>query len=179
MSVAQAKTKPIGRPEGWGSLNPRTPFWESPTAQRVPSKTHGDPWVHVEAHELPSATWHHPSRYACLRTYWRPSTLLRSPGPSPARKQSRWPVRNSSKRAQLTPWRRDSPPLRPVWLPWKASEEPHSGWSGRPAVVAVGAGFWLNRMTWRHRRLVLQLQAAVVAGFVAGRLTAGKGSEKP
>ena len=47
-------------------------------------------------------------------------------------------------------------------------------------VVAVGAGFWLNRMTWRHRRLVRQLQAAVVAGgvgFVAGRLTAGKGSD--
>ena len=47
-------------------------------------------------------------------------------------------------------------------------------------VVAVGAGFWLNRMTWRHRRLVWQLQAAVVAGgggFVACRLTAGKGSD--
>ena len=47
-------------------------------------------------------------------------------------------------------------------------------------VVAVGAGFWLNRMTWRHRRLVWQLQAAAVAGgvgFVAGRLTAGKGSD--
>ena len=47
-------------------------------------------------------------------------------------------------------------------------------------VVAVGAGFWLNRMTWRHRRLVWQLQAAVVAGgvgFVAGRLTAGKDSD--
>ena len=47
-------------------------------------------------------------------------------------------------------------------------------------VVAVGAGFWLNRMTWRHRRLVWQLQAAVVAGgvgFVAGRLIAGKGSD--
>ena len=47
-------------------------------------------------------------------------------------------------------------------------------------VVAVGAGFWLNRMTWRHRRLVWQLQAAVVAGgggFGAGRLTAYKGSD--
>ncbi|QNI97051.1 hypothetical protein [Synechococcus sp. RS9902] len=47
-------------------------------------------------------------------------------------------------------------------------------------VVAVGAGFWLNRMTWRHRLLVWQLQAAVFAGgvgFVAGRLTAGKGSD--
>ena len=47
-------------------------------------------------------------------------------------------------------------------------------------VVAVGAGVWLNRMTWRHRRLVWQLQAAVVAGgvgFVAGRLTAAKGSD--
>ena len=48
-------------------------------------------------------------------------------------------------------------------------------------VVAVGAGFWLNRMSWRHRRLVWQLQAAVVAGgvgFVVGRLTAGKGTEE-
>ena len=48
-------------------------------------------------------------------------------------------------------------------------------------VVAVGAGFWLNRMSWRHRRLVWQLQAAVGAGgvgFVAGRLTAGKGSDR-
>ncbi len=39
---------------------------------------------------------------------------------------------------------------------------------------------WRNRMTWRHRGLVWQLQAAVVAGgvgFVAGRLTAGKGSD--
>ena len=47
--------------------------------------------------------------------------------------------------------------------------------------VAVGAGFWLNRMSWRHRRLVWQLQAAVVAGgvgFVSGRLAAGKGFEK-
>ena len=47
-------------------------------------------------------------------------------------------------------------------------------------VVAVGAGFSLNRMTWRHRRLVWQLQAADVAGGVglgAGRLTAGKGSD--
>ena len=47
-------------------------------------------------------------------------------------------------------------------------------------VVAVGAWFWLNRMTWRHRRLVWQLQAAVVAGgvgFIAGRLTVGKGSD--
>ena len=47
-------------------------------------------------------------------------------------------------------------------------------------VVAVGAGFWLNRMTWRHRGLVWQLQAAVVAGgvgFLAGRLIAGKGSD--
>ena len=43
-------------------------------------------------------------------------------------------------------------------------------------IVAVGAGFWLNRMTWRHRRLMWQLQAAFIGGgvgFVAGRLTAG------
>ena len=45
-------------------------------------------------------------------------------------------------------------------------------------LAAVSAGVWLNRTAWRHRRLVWQLQAAVVAGgvgFVAGRLTAGKG----
>ena len=47
-------------------------------------------------------------------------------------------------------------------------------------VVAVGAGVWLNRTAWRHRRLMWQLQAAVVAGgvgFVAGRLTAGISSD--
>ena len=47
-------------------------------------------------------------------------------------------------------------------------------------IVAVGAGVWLNRTAWRHRRLMWQLQAAVVAGgvgFVAGRLTAGKDSD--
>ena len=49
-------------------------------------------------------------------------------------------------------------------------------------IVAVGAGIWLNRTAWRHRRLMWQMQAAVVAGgvgFVAGRLTADKGSGKP
>ena len=48
-------------------------------------------------------------------------------------------------------------------------------------IVAVGVGVWLNRTVWRHRRLVWQLQAEFVAGgvgFVAGRLTAGKGSEE-
>ena len=47
-------------------------------------------------------------------------------------------------------------------------------------IVAVGAGVWLNRTAWRHRRLMWQLQAAAVAGgvgFVAGRLTAGKDSD--
>ena len=47
-------------------------------------------------------------------------------------------------------------------------------------VVAVGAGVWLNRTAWRHRRLMWQLQAAVVAGgvgFVAGRLTVGTSSD--
>lgn len=47
-------------------------------------------------------------------------------------------------------------------------------------LVAVGAGVWLNRTAWRHRRLKWQLQAAFVAGgvgvgFVAGRLTVDKG----
>ena len=47
-------------------------------------------------------------------------------------------------------------------------------------IVVVGAGVWLNRTAWRHRRLMWQVQAAVVAGgvgFVAGRLTAGTGSD--
>ena len=47
-------------------------------------------------------------------------------------------------------------------------------------VVAVSAGVWLNRTEWRHRRLVWQFQAAVVAGsvdFVAGRLTVGKATD--
>ena len=45
-------------------------------------------------------------------------------------------------------------------------------------LAAVSAGVWLNNTAWRHRRLVWQLQAAVVAGgvgFVAGRLTADRG----
>ena len=44
-------------------------------------------------------------------------------------------------------------------------------------LLAVGAGVWLNNTAWRHRRLMWQLQAAVVAGgvgFVAGRLTSDK-----
>ena len=47
-------------------------------------------------------------------------------------------------------------------------------------VVAVGAGVWLNKAAWRHRRLMWQMQAALIAGgvgFVAGRLTAGKDSD--
>lgn len=41
-------------------------------------------------------------------------------------------------------------------------------------ILAVASGIWLNRTAWRNRRLLWQLQAAVVAGgvgFVAGRLT--------
>ena len=33
-------------------------------------------------------------------------------------------------------------------------------------IVAVGAEVWLNRTAWGHRRLMWQLQAAVVAGGV-------------
>ena len=47
-------------------------------------------------------------------------------------------------------------------------------------IVVVGAGVWLNRTAWRHRRLMWQVQAAVVAGgvgFLAGRLTAGTSSD--
>ena len=53
-------------------------------------------------------------------------------------------------------------------------------WPGLPPLPLRCAGFWLNRTAWRHRRLMWQLQAAVVAGgvgFVAGRLTAGKHSD--
>ena len=48
-------------------------------------------------------------------------------------------------------------------------------------VLALGAGIWLNSTAWRHRRLIWQLQAAVIAGgigFIAGRLTAGTGSDE-
>ena len=44
-------------------------------------------------------------------------------------------------------------------------------------ILAIATGVWLNRTAWRNRRLIWQLQAAVVAGgvgFMAGRLTAGK-----
>ena len=47
-------------------------------------------------------------------------------------------------------------------------------------VLAIGVGIWLNNTAWRHRRLMWQMQAAVVAGgvgFVAGRMSAGKGSD--
>lgn len=48
-------------------------------------------------------------------------------------------------------------------------------------VLAIGVGIWLNNTAWRHRRLIWQMQAAVIAGgvgFVAGRLTAGNGSDE-
>ena len=44
-------------------------------------------------------------------------------------------------------------------------------------ILAIATGVWLNRTSWRNRRLIWQLQAAVVAGgvgFIAGRVTAGK-----
>jgi len=44
-------------------------------------------------------------------------------------------------------------------------------------ILAVASGIWLNRTAWRNRRLIWQLQAAVVAGgvgFIAGRASAGK-----
>ena len=44
-------------------------------------------------------------------------------------------------------------------------------------VMAIATGVWLNNTAWRNRRLIWQLQAAVVAGgvgFIAGRVTAGK-----
>ena len=47
-------------------------------------------------------------------------------------------------------------------------------------IVVVGAGVWLNRTAWRHRRLMWQVHAAVVAGgvgFLAGRLTVGTSSD--
>ena len=48
-------------------------------------------------------------------------------------------------------------------------------------ILALGAGIWLNKTAWRHRRLMWQLQAAVVAGgigLIVGRFTAGTGSEE-
>ena len=43
-------------------------------------------------------------------------------------------------------------------------------------ILAVATGIWLNNTAWRNRRLIWQLQAAVIAGgvgFIAGRITAG------
>ena len=43
-------------------------------------------------------------------------------------------------------------------------------------ILAITTGIWLNSTAWRNRRLIWQLQAAVVAGgvgFIAGRVTAG------
>ena len=47
--------------------------------------------------------------------------------------------------------------------------------------VAVGAalmlGIWFTNASWRYRKLIWQVQAALVGGavgFVAGRVTAGK-----
>ena len=45
-------------------------------------------------------------------------------------------------------------------------------------ILAIGTGIWLNKTAWRNRRLIWQMQAAVVAGgvgFVTGRVTGGKG----
>ena len=43
-------------------------------------------------------------------------------------------------------------------------------------ILALATGIWLNRTAWHNRRLIWQLQAAIVAGgvgFIAGRITAG------
>lgn len=48
-------------------------------------------------------------------------------------------------------------------------------------ILAVCTGIWLNNTAWRHRRLMWQMQAAFIGGgvgFIAGRLTAGKDSDK-
>ena len=42
-------------------------------------------------------------------------------------------------------------------------------------IAAVTCGIWLNRAAWSNRRLIWQLQAAMVAGgvgFVVGRVSA-------
>ena len=44
-------------------------------------------------------------------------------------------------------------------------------------ILAVATVIWLNRTAWRNRRLIWQLQAAVLVGgvgFIAGRMTAGQ-----
>tara|TARA_Y200000002_G_scaffold150201_1_gene124178 strand:- start:343 stop:504 length:162 start_codon:yes stop_codon:yes gene_type:complete len=41
-------------------------------------------------------------------------------------------------------------------------------------VFAVAAGIWLNNTAWRNRKLLWQLQAALIGGgvgFVTGRLS--------
>ena len=43
-------------------------------------------------------------------------------------------------------------------------------------ILAIATGSWLNKTAWRNRRLIWQLQAALIAGgvgFIAGRITAG------
>ena len=69
-------------------------------------------------------------------------------------------------------------PIKPVAS--KAKKSPGQSGVIILLILAVGTGIWLNRTAWRHRRLMWQMQAAVIAGgvgFVAGRLTAGKGSD--
>jgi len=41
-------------------------------------------------------------------------------------------------------------------------------------VASIAAGIWINQTAWRNRRMVWQLQAAVIAGsvgFAAGRIS--------
>ncbi|MAF40887.1 MAG: hypothetical protein CL859_03385 [Cyanobium sp. ARS6] len=43
--------------------------------------------------------------------------------------------------------------------------------------VALILGIWFTNASWRYRKLIWQVQAALVGGavgFVAGRITAGK-----
>ena len=48
-------------------------------------------------------------------------------------------------------------------------------------ILAVASGIWLNRTAWHNRRLIWQLQAAVMAGgigFIAGRVSGSQSSDK-
>ena len=41
-------------------------------------------------------------------------------------------------------------------------------------VASIAVGIWMNQTAWRNRRMVWQLQAALIAGsvgFVAGRIS--------
>ena len=65
------------------------------------------------------------------------------------------------------------PKPRPLQTPTAVGSLTRTG-VGVALAGALLLGIWVNNTAWRHRRLIWQLQAALVAGsvgFVAGRLS--------